>query len=81
MVKILIVEDDDAMAENIETTLEAEGYSVAGRERSGKGALSLVAERKPDLVLMDIWIKGPIDGIETAKLIHDEYLYKHIGID
>ena len=67
--KILVVEDDDIIAKVEDWRLKNLGYQVCGRAVSGAEAMELVVKHKPDLVLMDINIKGDIDGIETAKMI------------
>lgn len=64
--KILIVEDESIVAFNLQQRLELMGYEVAGVADTGAESLALVAEHKPDLVLMDIHIKGEMDGIEVA---------------
>jgi two-component system, response regulator PdtaR len=66
---ILLVEDDDIIAKVAEWRLKNLGYDVCGRATTGAEAMELVVNGKPDLVLMDINIKGDIDGIETAKMI------------
>jgi two-component system, response regulator PdtaR len=67
--KILLVEDDDIIARVAEWRLKNLGYEVCGRAVSAAEAMELVVNAKPDLVLMDINIKGDVDGIETAKMI------------
>jgi len=68
-VKLLIVEDDDILARIISWRLTNLGYNVCGRATSGAEAMELLVREKPDLVLMDINIKGDIDGIETTNRI------------
>ena len=63
---ILIVEDEALVASYIEEVLGESGYHVAGIAASGPEALSLAAETRPDLALVDIRLTGPIDGIELA---------------
>ncbi len=63
---ILVVEDDAIEAMDISRTLSSFGYEVQGPVASGKEALKKVSEFQPDLILMDISLKGDIDGIETA---------------
>ncbi|WP_157266028.1 ATP-binding response regulator [Azohydromonas aeria] len=63
---ILIVEDEAVIALDLQCQLEDMGYRVLGPAESGPQALALAAQERPDLVLMDIRIQGPIDGIETA---------------
>ena len=67
--KILIVEDDDIIARVEDWRLKNLGYTVCGRATNGAEAMELVVNKKPDIVLMDINIKGNIDGFETAKMI------------
>jgi two-component system, response regulator PdtaR len=67
--KILLVEDDDVIARVAEWRLKNLGYTLCGRATTGAGAMEFVVRNKPDIVLMDINIKGEIDGIETAKMI------------
>ncbi len=66
---VLIVEDDDIIARVEEWRLKNLGYVVCGRAITGAEAMELVANKKPDVVLMDINIKGDMDGIETARMI------------
>jgi PAS domain S-box-containing protein len=70
---ILIVEDSFIVAYHLQTTLESEGYRVLGTEDSGEGALIFLEKNKPDLILMDIMLNGPTDGIETARTIKQKY--------
>ena len=65
-IKILIVEDESILALGLKKKLENLGYSVTGIAASGNETFNKVSVNKPDLILMDIVIKGDIDGIETA---------------
>ncbi|MDR3415559.1 MAG: PAS domain S-box protein [Nevskia sp.] len=67
---ILIVEDEAVIALDLREKLEELGYTVVGQADTGEKALRLAREKKPDLVLMDIRIKGTVDGIDTATVIH-----------
>ncbi|HYP97229.1 MAG TPA: response regulator [Polyangiaceae bacterium] len=69
MAAILIVEDDAIIAEDLRRTLIRLGYVVAGIARSSGAALDAVASTKPDLVLMDIKLKGAADGVQTVALL------------
>ncbi len=71
--KILIIEDDMIIQLFISKVLKSAGFEISGEGRSCKQALELVAQNKPDLILMDIGIAGDKDGIETAELINKEY--------
>jgi two-component system, response regulator PdtaR len=68
-VKILIVEDESIVAMDLAMRLQKAGYEVVGMADNSDEALTLFKEEEPDLVLMDININGPKDGIETAKLL------------
>lgn len=72
-VNILIVEDEGIIAENIASRLVKSGYQVAGIADSAEDALRQVPETRPDLVLMDIHIKGSLDGIETTRKLQERY--------
>jgi len=65
-VKIMIVEDESIVALDLSMRLQKEGYEVVGIATNSDDAVVLFTEQKPDLVLMDINIKGAKDGIETA---------------
>lgn len=68
---ILIVEDENIVRKDIEQTLRALGYSVVGAVNNGEEAVELAGELRPDMVLMDIMLKGEMSGIEAAMLIRD----------
>ena len=72
-VKILVVEDEVLIAMDIQEKLIALGHDVPVTVDNGEDALKYAAELKPDLVLMDIVIKGDMDGIETAEKIKNLY--------
>ncbi|MDO5836865.1 MAG: methanogen output domain 1-containing protein [Methanobacterium sp.] len=72
-VKILIVEDESIVAMDIKHRAEGLGYEVTAITPSGEEALEHVAGTRPDLVLMDIVLKGEMDGIEAAQKIRDSY--------
>ncbi len=70
--RILIVEDEGVVAKDIEGTLQELGYEVCGWETSGEGAIESATAAGPDLVLMDIRLKGDVDGVEAAERIRGE---------
>jgi CheY-like chemotaxis protein len=72
-VGILIVEDEALIASYIEQVLEESGFRVAGVAASGPEALSLAAENRPALALVDIRLSGPIDGIELASELRQRF--------
>ncbi|HCV32493.1 MAG TPA: hybrid sensor histidine kinase/response regulator, partial [Microcoleaceae bacterium UBA9251] len=68
-IKILVVEDEIIVAEDIAGRLKRMGYAVTATVPSGEEAIAKVAENQPDLVLMDIVLKGDMDGITAAEKI------------
>jgi PAS domain S-box-containing protein len=71
--KLLIVEDEFVVAENLRTELESMGYAIAGMAFSGSEALELARRERPDLVLIDIKLLPGMDGIETAVRMRQEW--------
>lgn len=71
--KILIVEDEFIVAADLNARLSRMGYEVIGPVPSGIEAIEKVQQEFPDLVLMDIVIKGDRDGIAIAEIISQEY--------
>lgn len=69
-VKILVVDDETIVALDIKTTLQKYGYKVVGIAGSSSEALRIVKTEKPNLILMDIMLKGQKDGIETSEEIN-----------
>jgi PAS domain S-box-containing protein len=67
--QILIVEDDPIIARDLEETLTRSGYKVIAIASSGEEAVKKVVEHQPDLILMDIVLKGSMDGIEATACI------------
>lgn len=69
---IAVVEDEGIIAMDIRKSLQRMGYIVPFVSDSGENALKRLEDTKADLVLMDIFLKGKLDGIETAKIIVDD---------
>lgn len=65
-VDIFIVEDEFLVAESIKADLKRFNYNVVGKAASGEEALQKIAETKPDLILMDINLKGEMTGIDVS---------------
>jgi DNA-binding LytR/AlgR family response regulator len=72
-IKIFIVEDEMIIAANISLQLSKLGYEVTGIAVRGEEAMLHIKENNPDIVLMDIQLKGKLDGIQTVQLIQKEY--------
>jgi len=77
--KILIVEDEGLVALDIEDRTKVLGYDVVGVASTGAEAVDLAEKYSPDLIIMDVTLKGKIDGIETAhriqKIIHPRFIF------
>jgi DNA-binding LytR/AlgR family response regulator len=73
LIKILVVEDEMIIAAKISMQLTSLGYEVTGILPRGEQAIDQVKENKPDIILMDINLKGNLDGIETATLLQKQY--------
>ena len=71
--KILVVEDEGLIANDIADRLRKDGYHITGIAASAEEALNSLAQTAPDLVLMDIRIKGDPDGIETAARVRASF--------
>ncbi|HMK53340.1 MAG TPA: response regulator [Methanobacteriaceae archaeon] len=67
---VLIVEDEKITALDLKEKLEEMGYDVPGMVSSGEDAIRTAAEVRPDLILMDIMLKGEMDGIQAAAKIN-----------
>jgi PAS domain S-box-containing protein len=68
--RILVVEDEGIIAEDIQMSLQDLGYEIAGIVATGEDAMRVAQEKRPDLVLMDVVLQGELDGIEAANRIH-----------
>jgi DNA-binding LytR/AlgR family response regulator len=72
-IKILIVEDEMIIAANISLQLSSLGYEVTGIIPRGEEALINIKQNQPDIVLMDISLKGELDGIETVQIMQNDH--------
>jgi len=72
-IKILIVEDELIIAEDLKDILEGLGYEVCGIAISAREALIFLEEKAPDLAILDIQIKGGRDGIALAEEINEQF--------
>lgn len=71
--KILIVEDENIIALDIRSILEDLGYRVSAIVSSGEESIQKASIMKPDLVLMDIKLKGSIDGVSAGEEIYKQF--------
>lgn len=72
-VKIVVVEDESIVAKDIQNTLIKLGYEVPAIASTHSAAIEKIKEHKPDLVFMDIKLKGSSDGVEIAAEIKEEF--------
>lgn len=68
---ILVVEDEAIVSKDIQQSLKKLGYTIVGASATGEKAIELALKHKPDLVLMDIMLKGEMSGIDAAKKIKE----------
>ncbi len=71
--KILIVEDESIIAEDISDSLISLGYGISGMVYSGEEAIEAAAKFRPDLILMDVNLQGEMDGITAAAEIRSRF--------
>lgn len=64
--RILVVEDEALIAEDLKLTISDLGHEVVGSIDNGLGAISLTKTLLPDIIFMDVNLSGTLDGIETA---------------
>lgn len=72
-VKILVVEDEMLVGAKISMQLTSMGYEVTGILPRGEEVLNHVTENKPDIILLDIQLKGEMDGIQTAAQVEQHF--------
>lgn len=71
-VNVLIVEDESIVAKDIQISLKRLGYNVLGISNNGEDAIKNARELSPDIIIMDIMLKGEINGIEASEIIRKE---------
>ena len=69
---VLVVEDESIVSKDIQYSLKKLGYNVVGAASTGEKAFELAMSTNPDIILMDIMLKGDINGIETAERVKKE---------
>lgn len=69
---VLVVEDESIVSKDIQHSLKKLGYNVVGAASTGERAFELAASEKPDIILMDIMLKGEMNGIDTAQKVKEE---------
>lgn len=69
--RVLVVEDDAIIGMDIEHRVRKLGYEVCGVADSAGEALAIASRTQPDIALMDIRLRGEVDGIEAARMLRD----------
>jgi DNA-binding LytR/AlgR family response regulator len=72
-INVLVVEDESIVSKDIQYSLKKLGYNVVGVAATGQKAIDLCGEKLPDIILMDIMLKGDINGIEASTRIKETY--------
>ena len=72
-INVYIVEDESIVAKDIQNSLKKLGYNVLGISNNGADAIKNIVDLEPNIVLMDIMIKGPMTGIDVAETIKKDY--------
>ena len=73
MARILIVEDEFLIFEDLKYKVQRLGHAVIAHATSGDAAIQQAVDTKPDLVLMDVRLQGTMNGIEAARLIRERH--------
>jgi len=71
-INVLVVEDESIVSKDIQHSLKKLGYNVVGAASTGEKAIDLASSTIPDIILMDIMLKGDMNGIEAADEIRKE---------
>ena len=71
--KILIVEDQPVVSQNIKLMLKYNGYDVSGIAPTADEAMQMITEERPDLIVMDIALPGKLDGIDATNIITEKW--------
>ena len=72
-IRVFVVDDEALIAMDLRERLIALGYEVCGTTASGEAAVQRIADLRPDIVLMDVKLAGPMDGIEAAQQLCERY--------
>ena len=72
-ISVLVVEDESIVSKDIQYSLKKLGYNVVGVAATGQKAIDLCGEKMPDIILMDIMLKGDINGIEASTRKKESY--------
>ena len=70
--RLMIVEDNLLIRMDLEESLLESGFDICATASSGEEAIQKAAQSKPELILMDIWLKGDMTGIEAATVLREK---------
>jgi DNA-binding LytR/AlgR family response regulator len=71
-INVFVVEDESIVSKDIQNSLNKIGYNVVGSASSGEKALESIRIEQPDIILMDIMLKGSMNGIDVAEIVKKE---------
>ena len=71
--RVMVVEDEAIIALDIQRQLTTAGFTVAGKAQTAEGAFREIEREHPDIVLMDIRLRGEMDGVQAAAIIRSRY--------
>jgi DNA-binding response OmpR family regulator len=80
MKSIFIVEDEVIISIFIKMYLEKKGFNVIGTCTNGTQAVDIILDKKPDIIILDVSLKGGLNGIEVAHKIYEQYQPKIIFV-
>lgn len=72
-INVLVVEDESIVSKDIQHSLTKLGYQVVGAASTGEKAIELANSEHPDVILMDMMLKGEMNGVEAAEIIRREF--------
>ena len=72
-IRVQIVEDESIVALDLVSTLRRRGWGVVGPAASGEESIARADAERPDLVLMDIRLRGAMNGLEAARVIRSRW--------
>ena len=75
-INVLVVEDESIVSKDIQHSLKKLGYNVVGASATGERAIELAESEQPDIVLMDIMLKGEMNGIQAAEVIKISFPFR-----
>jgi DNA-binding NarL/FixJ family response regulator len=78
--RLLIVDDDWLISLQLEQLLTTAGYEIVGTASDAATAVTIAERERPDLVLMDIRLQGPVDGVEAAREIIDRFAIQSLFV-